>query len=214
MRHPRPLHVNILSDARPEIVAPINDSFLYAIGPDGRACGGTTSRRGRDDARSWDRRVHGAGIESELYGVGYRSRWTRSSGARCPRPKRAWTAFPRWSSASGRGRPPPLPSRPRITIPSPPHHPPRRPGEASSPQLTRRTQPSARASRTNVPILTRRGAGLPLRTCGVLRLQHCVREHLRGRRRHAVRRISWSFRIAPSVDAADAIDRRADGRLV
>src|SRR5205823_2032822 len=33
---PAPTTVNILGDARPEIVAPINDGHVYAIGPDGR----------------------------------------------------------------------------------------------------------------------------------------------------------------------------------
>jgi len=32
---PAPTTVNILGDARPEIVAPINDGYVYAIGPDG-----------------------------------------------------------------------------------------------------------------------------------------------------------------------------------
>jgi hypothetical protein len=32
---PAPTTVNILGDSRPEIVAPINDGFVYAIGPDG-----------------------------------------------------------------------------------------------------------------------------------------------------------------------------------
>jgi len=32
---PAPTTVNILGDARPEIVAPIDDGFIYAIGPDG-----------------------------------------------------------------------------------------------------------------------------------------------------------------------------------
>ncbi len=33
---PAPTTVNIVGDARPEIVAPINDGFIYAIGPDGQ----------------------------------------------------------------------------------------------------------------------------------------------------------------------------------
>jgi hypothetical protein len=33
---PAPTTVNILGDARPEIVAPINDGYVYAIGPDGK----------------------------------------------------------------------------------------------------------------------------------------------------------------------------------
>lgn len=33
---PAPTTVNILGDARPEIIAPINDGFVYAIGPDGQ----------------------------------------------------------------------------------------------------------------------------------------------------------------------------------
>jgi hypothetical protein len=32
---PAPTTVNILGDARPEIIAPINDGYIYAIGPDG-----------------------------------------------------------------------------------------------------------------------------------------------------------------------------------
>jgi hypothetical protein len=32
---PAPATVNIVGDARPEIIAPINDGFIYAIGPDG-----------------------------------------------------------------------------------------------------------------------------------------------------------------------------------
>ncbi len=33
---PAPTTVNILGDARPEIIAPINDGYLYAVGPDGK----------------------------------------------------------------------------------------------------------------------------------------------------------------------------------
>ena len=33
---PAPTTVSIVGDARPEIVAPINDGFVYAIGPDGQ----------------------------------------------------------------------------------------------------------------------------------------------------------------------------------
>jgi hypothetical protein len=33
---PAPTTVNIVGDARPEIVAPINDGYIYAIGPDGQ----------------------------------------------------------------------------------------------------------------------------------------------------------------------------------
>ena len=33
---PAPTTVNILGDARPEIIAPLNDGFVYAIGPDGK----------------------------------------------------------------------------------------------------------------------------------------------------------------------------------
>lgn len=33
---PAPTTVNILGDARPEIIAPINDGYVYAIGPDGQ----------------------------------------------------------------------------------------------------------------------------------------------------------------------------------